>query len=130
MPVSDSVRRTQFGAFVRRVLGDAKARGMTVREVERVTGIAKSTIYRWRNGEWVEDPQVAEVRQFCERLDVPFRTAAAVLRWSNDGAPPTVEPDPDPDLVAVMRRLHDPTVSQEEKLSIRATLQYLARGGK
>lgn len=120
------VRRANFGKFVRRALASAKERGLTIATVENKTGISTTTIYRWRNGEWTRDPRPSEVRAFCEGLDINLRSAYDALGWAYEKRAAAPEPDLDPDLKIVARRLADPGVSEEEKRIIRATLQHLA----
>ncbi|MEU7771263.1 helix-turn-helix transcriptional regulator [Micromonospora taraxaci] len=129
MPASASQdpRAIAFARFIKRALDEAvRDRGMSIEDVEERTGLKRSTIYRWRRAE-VESPQRKQVQQFCDGLGIPRSVASQILGW--DGTPPSPDPDPtvDPDLRAVARILMDPNVSTEEKTSIRATLQYLAR---
>lgn len=122
---SPDVRRLNFGRFVRRAVDGAKERGLTIADVKLKTGIGTTTVYRWINGDWSRDPRPSEVRAFCEGLDVNLRAAYDALGWAYEKRT-TPEPDLDPDLKIVQRRLLDPTVSEEEKRIIRATLQHLA----
>lgn len=119
-----------FGSFVAHAIAEAQDRGLSIADIERVTGVPNSTFYRWKGGDWKHDPRPFQVKAFCEGLGIPFSAAQAALQWSGDGRPVDPEPVLDPDVRAVARRLADPKVSAEEKAVIRATLQYLARGGK
>ncbi|WP_197087740.1 site-specific integrase [Micromonospora sp. HK10] len=73
--VSLEARRAAFGQFVRRALQDAKDRRITIKEIERRTGVGSTTLYRWRDGDWTADPRPSQVDAFCAGLDIP--TAAA-----------------------------------------------------
>lgn len=128
VPASRDSRVRAFAAFVKRALAEAQDRGMDTEEIEERTGVPRSTIYRWTRAE-VANPGRDRVHQFVDGLGIPRKVAAQILGW--DGEPPSPDPDPaiDPDLRAVARRLADPTVTTEEKVSIRATLRYLAKGG-
>ena len=62
MAVSREVRRDRFAAFVRAALEGARIqRGWTVGQVLDVTGVGKTTLYRWLNGEWASEPEAAKV---------------------------------------------------------------------
>jgi len=127
MSPSAAVRAARFGKFVDRLLRDAKERGMTIADVERATGVSKTTIYRWRDGDWSKDPRPSQVRALCEGLGVPCEIAYRLLGWSDAGPPMEEPPIDDPDLREVARRLRDPHVSEAEKQAIRIMIRYLAR---
>jgi len=116
-----------FSRFVDRALTDARARGLTVKDIEKRTNLARSAFYRWRRAE-VASPRPSEVRQFCEGLGIPVATAAAILGWTGERQPTAPEPPMDPDVYQILRRLVDPSVNDAEKRAIRATLRYLAQG--
>lgn len=128
MAKSHGARAAKFGRFVARVLADAKQRGMTIPDIERATGVGKTTFYRWRDGEWTKDPRATQVRAFCDGLGVPYQQAYRLLGWSENGEPQAPEPlELEPDMQEVARRLRDPNVSPAEKQEIRTMLRYLAR---
>ncbi|HEU4422085.1 MAG TPA: helix-turn-helix transcriptional regulator [Pilimelia sp.] len=128
MAVSSQVRAAKFGRFVDRVLREAKARGMTIEEVVKATGVSSATLYRWRNADWTKDPRGSQVRSFCEGLGVPVDIAYRLLGWAENGEPQATEPlDLEPDMQEVARRLRDPNVPDAEKMEIRAMIRYLAR---
>jgi len=128
MSPSPAVRAAKFGRLVDRMLREAKERGMTIADVERATGVSKTTFYRWRDGEWSKDPRPSQVRAFCDGLGVPYEIAYRMLGWADTG-PPAEEPliDLEPDLREVARRLRDPHVSEAEKQAIRIMIRYLAQ---
>lgn len=99
---------------------------MTVKDIERVTGLGKSTLYRWRDGNWSRDPRGSEVQAFCAGLDIPLSVAHAALGWTGDERQPEPAPLADPDLSALARRLMDPRISDEERRHIRRTVRWLA----
>lgn len=119
-------RLVAFARFVDRALRDARARGRSIDDVEKATGLPRSTIYRWRRQE-VLDPQPAQVNRFCDGLDIPRQAAAVILGWA--GTPQTTDVDPpmDADIRVILRRLADPHVDEAEKVVIRSTLRYLAQ---
>lgn len=121
----------RFGSFVRRALEDAKVhRGWNQARVIRETGIGKTTMHRWLTGDWSDYPELANVRRFCQTLDIPVEAAFAALGIGEKDTPPADELPPlPPDFVAVLRRLNDPNVPEAEKTIIRATMRHLARGG-
>jgi transcriptional regulator with XRE-family HTH domain len=135
MPVepapSRDLRRTRFGAFVARALEAARERGMTVADIEAVTGLGNTTFYRWKNGNWNRDPRASEVRAFCAGLGLSIAEAYRALGWSEDtqarGPEPITE---DPDVRAVLRALNDPNVHPAVKLLIRRQLRSMAQEAK
>ena len=118
-----------FGRFVDRALVEARSRGLTTKQIEKVTGVPTSTVYRWKRSE-IDNPQRDLVIRFCEGLEIPVRTAGQILGWDGSTRVPEPEPIDDPDMRAVERKLKDPSVSDAEKMTIRATLRFLARGGR
>lgn len=124
--VSLEARRAAFGRFVRRALEDAKDRRITIKEIERRTGVGSTTFYRWRDGDWTADPRPSQVDAFCDGLDIPTTAAYRALGWGADGKP-AGEPEAvlDPELRAIQRRLMDPNVSDATKESIRNMLRLI-----
>lgn len=127
MSTSRAVRAAKFAQFVRAAVENARIqRGWTVREVLAATGVGKTTLYRWINAEWTEDPLSSKVRDFCQGLDLDAERAFRIL-WPTEGERPAQpEPITDPDIVALLRKLQDPNVNDETKNYIRTTLQMLA----
>lgn len=127
---SSDPRVIAFGRFVDRALVEARdIRGLTTKQIEKVTGVPTSTVYRWRRAE-IDNPQRDLVIRFCEGLEIPVRTAGQILGWDGSDRVPEPEPFDDPDMRAVEHKLRDPSVSDAEKMTIRATLRFLARGGR
>jgi transcriptional regulator with XRE-family HTH domain len=128
MATSRDVRRTKFGSFVRAALEGARIqRGWTVAAVLDATGVGKSTLYRWLNAEWVDDPQPAKVRDFCDGLDIPVDQAFRILWPAKADKPETREPAPmDPGVEELLRLLNDPRVPETDKAYIRANLRFIA----
>lgn len=129
MAVSRDVARARFAAFVKRALRDARTRGMTDQDIQRVTGVGQSTFHRWQKGEGAQLPTIDRVRAFCAGLDIPLRPALIALGM-DDTREPAPEPDLDPDLKRLARILADPNVSEAEKLAIRHTIRMLARAAR
>lgn len=102
--------------------------GMTKTELARRLRVDRATVARWESG--ANRPEDADlVSRFADMfgLDLDEALAAAGLRpAARPPRTPTKEPPLDPDLVTLMRRLADPNVSEAAKISIRATLRYLA----
>lgn len=124
--VAINVRRARFGDFVRNAMADARSRRITLPEIEARSGVGKSILYRWRDGEWERDPNATLVRAFCEALDIPAEIAYAALDWTPDGTPRDMPPTIDPDVVPVLRILNDPNVPDVRKDQIRATLRLIS----
>ncbi|MEU7677906.1 helix-turn-helix transcriptional regulator [Micromonospora taraxaci] len=124
--VSLEARRAAFGRFVRQALEDAKDRKISIKEIERRTGVGSTTFYRWRDGDWTKDPRPTQVDAFCDGLDIPAKAAYRALGWGADGKP-AGEPDAvfDPELRAIQRKLMDPNVSPTAKESIRNMLRLI-----
>lgn len=128
MAASAQVRAAKFGHFVTRALAEAKARGMTIPDIEKATGVSKSTFYRWRDGDWSKDPRASQVRAFCAGLGIPYSAAYRLLGWADEGPAQPEEPMPlEPDMREVARMLRDPNVPEQQKLEIRAMIRYLAQ---
>lgn len=99
---------------------------MTIPAIERATGISKSTLYRWRGGQWTRDPSATEVRAFCDGLGIPHGAAYQVLGWSGEERQATEPLLLEPEIEAIARKLRDPNVADAEKAFIRETLRRLA----
>lgn len=126
-PTSPDVARVRFARFVARALTDARERGMTDDDIAQATGVGASTFHRWQRGHFVRAPGLDRVRAFCVGLDIPARSALLALGLEDGRDDPAPEPVVDPDVRAVLRRLADPSVSDEDKTAIRAVLRMLAR---
>jgi transcriptional regulator with XRE-family HTH domain len=124
---SRDVRRAKFAAFVRAALEGARIqRGWTVARVLQVTGVGKTTLYRWLNGEWVEDPEAAKVRDLCDGLDIPVEQAFRILWPSKTDRTTQPEPAPmDRDVAELLRYLADPATPAETREFIRSLLRNL-----
>src|SRR5688572_19032876 len=110
-PVELDLRRVRFAALVDRALRAAKARGMTIEQIEKATDVGNSTLYVWRKGEWNRDPVQGKVRSFCEGLGVDIDEAYRALGWATTQQTRRKPPEPmleDPDVRALMRKLTDP----------------------
>lgn len=123
-----AVRRSKFAVFVRNALEGARIqRGWTIAQVIDETGVGKTTLYRWLNGNWVEDPEAGKVRDFCDGLDIPAEQAFRIL-WPSkvDRATPP-EPAPmDPDVLVLLRRLADSNTNEQTKEFIRSSIRHLS----
>lgn len=127
------VRKQRFADWVKRALAHAKmAQGLSVPAIAEIAGIGNQTIYRWAKAGGTELPDPDRVVAFCDAIDVapdePFR----ILWPGKNEAAPAPEPIPlDGELQLLMRRLHDPSVSEFEKEFIRETVRQLAaRAGR
>ncbi|MCX4468945.1 transcriptional regulator [Micromonospora sp. NBC_01655] len=128
MPPSLEVRRVAFARFVERALHDAKVtRGWNQRRVIEESGVGRTTLFRWLKGNWVEDPEAAKVRDFCDALDIPPAIPFLILWPGKRNRVEQPEPSPmDPDVERVLRKLADPNVPDVEKYLIRETIRSLA----
>lgn len=97
---------------------------MTDQDIVQATGIGQSTFHRWQ-GMTGGLPNVEKVRAFANGLDVPLRPALIALGLDSTAAAP--EPELDPDLRPIARRLADPNVSEAEKTAIRNMLRLISR---
>jgi hypothetical protein len=100
-------------------------RGMTVRDIEQATSIGHATFMRWRTLAGGL-PKVDKVQAFAAGLDVPLQPALDAMGLSSN-APAAPEPELDPDLRPIARRLADPNVSDDEKTAIRNMLRLISR---
>lgn len=118
-----------FARFVRRAVDDVKTRrGWTVSRLAEETGVGRSTLFRWLNGDCQDFPELKKVRSFCDALDIPVSAAFTALGVRHSDAEPEAESAARADTQRIMRRLTDPNVSAEEKTVIRDMLRYLANG--
>src|SRR5688572_27063516 len=70
--VDREVARATFAQFIRTALDGARARGLNDAAREAATGLAASTWYRWRKGEWGREwPKIQQVIDFCKGLGIP-----------------------------------------------------------
>lgn len=124
MALSPTVARAHFARFVERALREARKRGLTDKDIERLTGIRASTFHRWQTLEGGL-PQVIKVNLFCDGLEIPRSAAYAALgiQEEREATPATL----DPDLSRIARILADPSVPEEEKQAIRHTIRMLSR---
>lgn len=131
MPPPLEVRRDNFAKWVKRVLRQAKlARGLSIPDIAKLSGVSDPTIYRWAKGEGKDLPKPELVVMFCDALDInPIDPAGpfAILWPSKAASVEAPEPLPmDADYQLLMRKLHDPNVSDFDKQFIRETLAQLA----
>lgn len=125
------LRRVRFAAFVERALNAARARGMTVPQIEAATKLGNSTFYSWRKGDWNRDPVPARVRDFCLGLGVPIDEAYRALGWSVPDPGRRTAPEPlidDPDVRLLLRKLTSSATPAAEKLWIRRQIRSMAEG--
>jgi transcriptional regulator with XRE-family HTH domain len=118
--------RQAFARFVRRAVDDAKnRRGWTVTRLATETGVGRSTLFRWLAGDCQEFPELANVRSFCDALDIPVAAAFAALGMQSEAE---ADPDAQDDVRKILSRLADPGVPATDKRVIRDMLRYLAQG--
>ncbi len=123
------LRRVRFATYVGRLIDLALARGMSVKDIEKATGVSSTTFYGWRNGEWRRDPTPARVRAFVEGLGGSMDEANRALGWVQQPSRKRPAPEPmleDPDVRAVYRKLSDPKVSAAEKAVFRRMMRAWA----
>lgn len=125
-PTSNDPRVRLFGGFIKRALDEARGRGLSIEDIERLTSVGRATFYRWSRSE-SPNPQREKVLAFCEGLGIPAHTASQILGWDGSRQPTEPEPIVEPDIRAIMRKLNDPNVTAAEKTVIRATLRHLAK---
>lgn len=124
--VDRDVARANFAQFVRSAVDAARERGMNDAAIEQATGLAASTWYRWRRGEWGREwPKLQQVIDFCRGLGIPEEDAFAALGLRGERTPAAPTPL-DPDVLRVLRALADPNVPKAEKDAIRLMMRRLA----
>lgn len=121
-----AVARARFAVFVERALEGARIRGMTDREIQRVSGVATSTFHRWRQQQGRGLPELTKVRAFCAATGASVEEAMRVLGMTDSEPEPTPEPPLPKDVRIIMRRLADPKTPEAQRQFIRMTLQMLA----
>lgn len=126
MTMSEDLIRVRFAAFVDRALTQARARGMTDRDIHQATGIQASTFHRWRRGELRTTPDMGKVRAFCRGVGVDIGEALTALGMTGERTNPEPEPQMDPDIRLILRQLNDPNTPQAEKIFIHESLKMLA----
>lgn len=118
MPMGDGHEiRESWADYLRRMTSRP---GWSVARLARESGIHRATIFKWIAGKG--GANMASVESIAKALgDDPsnaLRAAGDMVVDREEGL--------DPDLKVILRRLADPDVSDAEKISIRATLRYLA----
>jgi hypothetical protein len=124
--VDPAVARANWARFVARALDSARNRGLTDREIQRVSGVATSTFHRWRVGEGRGLPKLPQVRAFVSAVGASLDEAMRVLGMTDGAAEPTPEPPLPSDVRLILRRLADPNTPETERQFIRMTLAMLA----
>jgi hypothetical protein len=125
-PLTPEVARARFSAWVERALEGARARGLTDREIQRLSGVATSTFHRWRLAEIKGLPKMPQVRAFAAATGARVEDAMRALGMTDGDPEPTPEPPLPRDVVVILRRLADPNVPEAEKQFIRMTISMLA----
>jgi hypothetical protein len=125
-PVDPSVARARFAQFVARALDNARAGGMTDREIQRQSGVATSTFHRWRHAQGRGLPELPKVRAFCAATGASVEEAMRVLGMTDEAPIATPKPPLPREVRVILRKLADPTTPETEREFIRMTLQMLA----
>jgi transcriptional regulator with XRE-family HTH domain len=93
----------------------------------RRVGVDPKTINHWLAGNVdVSEASVRRVADALGRRPLDLLVAVGYYRADEVGAEPGAPPPLDPDVLLLARQLADPSVSDEKKATIRATLRYLA----
>lgn len=119
-----AARAKKFARFIDEVLKTMRADGMTNADIERATGISKSTFYRWRDGDMVNLPRPDQVWDFCIGLGIPPDAAGGLLGWTN--APDAATPMLPPVWRKIQQALDDPAADPGRKAAIRELLRAAA----
>jgi hypothetical protein len=127
-------RLARFRVFVRLALETAmRDRGweslrVAVREVAAEANLAESTIWLWIYGKGLSEPQAGKVVAFCDALDLSPVEAFRILWPGKHEKPAEPEPADIPsDMRTLIRMLRSDAVPDEVKLTVRATVAWLAR---
>ena len=120
--MSNSTRAVAFGLFVNKVISDMREhRGMTIADIVTATGVSKTTIHRWLNGDWVTEPRANQVWDFCTGLGIPPDAAGRLLGWTSE--PLSAYDGP---LRQIQQGLGDPEVADDRKRAVRDLLRVAA----
>jgi hypothetical protein len=108
-PQTPAVARARFATFVERALDNARAGGLTDREIQRRSGVATSTFHRWRLAEGKGLPKLpAGARLLRDGRRLSVEEAMRVLGMTDSAPEPTPEPPLPRDVRIILRRLADP----------------------
>lgn len=116
-----------FGQWVSEMLqylDDVK--GMSLREVARVSGVSHTQIYRWMGqpkSKGYSDPKPEKLKQFCQRLKLDYNEAAEKLGWVKP-APKAPPPKDLPGFIDRARRLAaHPGTSERRRLELESQIR-------
>ena len=123
---SPEINKVRFARFIKRVLNDARDRGMNDGDIHDATGISPSTFHRWQRGDFRTPPGIDKIKAFCSGLGVPVEPALRALGAEEGRDESTPEPAIDPDVRKILRALSDPQVDDSTKTFVRETLHMLA----
>ncbi|MDZ5493468.1 helix-turn-helix domain-containing protein [Micromonospora sp. GCM10011541] len=112
-----------FAQLVRHAVDTARReRGWRIIETAAHSGVGRSTIFRWLNGDWNGYPQLKEVGRFCRNLKRPVTEAMRALGMPTSRAtvsrPRAREASVRADVRLVLTRLSGPAVAAEDKQHI------------
>jgi transcriptional regulator with XRE-family HTH domain len=129
--MTNDTRRSAFAAFVRRALRHAAIQRdlKRVEDVADASGVGASTIYRWL-AEQINEPKPEQVRAFCLATGVQPSVAFGIL-WPDEGTGTRSRADlavMDEDVQALLARLTDPSLSDEERQLLRRMIRALGSG--
>lgn len=124
--VDPAVARARFAAWVDRALRQAQDNGLSYRKIEQASGIAASTVHRWRTQQAKTLPQLPKVKAFAAATGASLEDAMQALGMTDSGTAPTPEPPLPTDVRKILRRLGDPNTPEAEREFIRMSLQMLA----
>lgn len=126
MTTPEAARAKKFAMFITGVLNDMRANGMTNADIERATGISKSTFYRWRDGDYVHLPRPDQVWDFCVGLGIPPDAAGGLLGWTGPQEGTTPPPLMPPTWRRIQQALDDPATDAGRKQAIRELIRAAA----
>lgn len=123
-PVPPKRRSEEFAQLIRS--GRERA-GLTQEALADSVGVHRTTIVRWEGGDaTLTDP--ALVRAVCLELGIDPREAAVALGYLTpaDTTPTDITRQPlDPTLAAIVAKLRDPSVSEQDKQAAASYIAYL-----
>jgi DNA-binding XRE family transcriptional regulator len=123
-PVPPKRRSEEFAQLLRAARDHA---GLTQEALAASVGVHRSTIVRWEGGDaTLTDPSL--VRAVCLKLGIDPREAAVALGYltAEDLTPTDVQRQPlDPTLAAIVAKLRDPSVSEQDKQAAASYIAYL-----
>lgn len=125
-PITTSVAKARFAAWVKRTLDAARDRGESDKTIHAKTKVSPSTFHRWQAGDGKELPELEKVKWFARGLGASVDDALTALGVNDTRPSTTPEPSLTKEMRTILRALADPNTPDTTKLVIKETLAMLA----